>query len=113
MLQQADRRRATSSSGPRRNQIATPTWADRIFGKHRAAWRVVVEVASSSTNTWATSWTTRRSRSAAPVVDICIRDGDASWSGGLYEGVLAACFTLRDGIGRVAWARLRSLVQKV
>ena len=34
MLQRADRRRATSSSGPRRNQIATPTWADRIFGKH-------------------------------------------------------------------------------
>jgi Na+/H+-translocating membrane pyrophosphatase len=48
-----------------------------------------------------------------PVVDICIRDGDASWSEGLYEGVLAACFTLRDGIGRGAWARLRSLVQKV
>ena len=37
MLQRADRRRATSSSGPRRNQIATPTWADRIFGKHNLA----------------------------------------------------------------------------
>jgi hypothetical protein len=32
MPQQADSRRATSSSGRRRNQIATPTWADEIFG---------------------------------------------------------------------------------
>jgi hypothetical protein len=34
MPQRADLRRATSSSGPRRNRIATPTWADEIFGKH-------------------------------------------------------------------------------
>ena len=37
MPQRADLRRATSSSGPRRNRIATPTWADEIFGKHNSA----------------------------------------------------------------------------
>jgi len=37
MPQRADLRRATSSSGPRRNRIAAPTWADEIFGKHKAA----------------------------------------------------------------------------
>jgi hypothetical protein len=63
MLQRADRRRATSSSGPRRNQIATPTWADRIFGKHNGdgtfatqlreaviAWITVPQGAASETH---------------------------------------------------------------
>jgi hypothetical protein len=40
MPQRADLRRATSSSGPRRNRIATPTWADEIFGKHKVSARM-------------------------------------------------------------------------
>jgi hypothetical protein len=37
MPQRAGVGRATSSSGLRRNLIATPTWADEIFDKHRVA----------------------------------------------------------------------------
>ena len=58
MPQRADLRGATSSSGSRRNRIATPTRADEIFGKHRAAWlgsaagqRVAVRFTSSAAAT--------------------------------------------------------------